>query len=635
MLTLAMLAAAPMPAAAAATGTTLQADSGAFSDDDGSVHEAGLDAVAARGFVDGTECAEGRICPSRPLKRWEMAVWLGRALSYGAPGDVDETRFADVDADEWWAPHVERFADLGVTAGCRTEPLRYCPDGSVTRAQMAAFLSRALRLPEALPAGFTDTEGNTHEDAIDALAAEGITAGCRTEPLRYCPDGLVTRAEMATFLSRALGLLPSTESLSPQQVYAKVAPSIPIVVSAYGHGSGILIPGDYVLTNHHVVWPNDFDHTATIVFADGTEYVDVPVVATNPWADVAVLGPLETDKRPLPLADGEQLPPGSDLYLIGYPAEYEQYEGYAPEPTITRGLLSRVRHWHGYDMTLLQTDAAIAGGQSGGALVDGRGQVVGVSTWSWSEAGFGVATSASDDAAIVELMLTDDGYRFSLPERLDAETSPSREWDIELAGAWDSATFVVDEVADAIHLEVDGDGSPFVWMADSFDIQIGFDSEGSHSPSGSAEIDPYATYFVEVGQLSGGASSYSLTSSAALLPYYDEDGVTLLAEGEASYGLAGAFDYLGDVDVYEVHLRAGETARIWTDSIDADTYLLLYDSASNVVAEDDDSGPSGILGYAFNAEISFEAPATGTYYIHLLSIGFTSGSYIVNAEILD
>ena len=242
--------------------------------------------------------------------------------------------------------------------------------------------------------------------ALEMLARSGLARPGQTiiadkgyrRALRYCPEQPVTRAQMATFLSRALGLIPSpsAEPLTAQEVYARVAPSIPIVQSLYGQGSGILILGDYVLTNHHVVWPDDFDHRATIVFPDGTEYVDVPVVATNPWADLAVLGPLETDKRPLALADGEQLPLGSDLYLIGYPAEYE----FAPEPTITRGLLSRVRHWDGYGMTLLQTDAAIAGGQSGGALVDGRGRVVGVSTWGWSDAGFGVATSASDDAEV-------------------------------------------------------------------------------------------------------------------------------------------------------------------------------------------------------------------------------------------
>ena len=608
-------------------------DSGAFSDDDGSVLEAGLDALAAKGYLEGTECGDGRICPSQPLKRWEMAVWLGRALSFGEPDAMDESRFADVDTGEWWAPHVERFADLGVTIGCKTEPLRYCPDTPVSRAQMTTFFKRAFRLPSAAPAGFADTEGNAHKEDIDALAAEGITAGCQTEPLRYCPSESVTRAQMATFLSRALGFipLPLAEPLSAQEVYAKVAPSIPIVLSAYGQGSGILIKGNYVLTNHHVVWPNDFDHTATVMFPDGTEYVDVPVVATNPWADLAVLGPLETDKRPLALADGEQLPPGIELYLIGYPAEYE----FAPEPTITRGILSRVRQWDGYDMTLLQTDAAVAGGQSGGALIDGRGRVVGVSTWSWSDAGFGVATSASDDADIVELMLTDGRYRLSFSERLDPEASHSREWDFELGGAWDVATFVVEEIADTIDLAVDGLGSAYVWLADSFDVWIGPDSEGVPYPSGSAEIDAGGTYFLEVGQASKDASSYTLRSSASLLPYYDEDGNVLLAEDEMSHALAGAFDYFNDIDVYELHLRRGETVAIWTDSILTDTALTLYDSASNIVAQDDDSGPTGHLGFLWNAEVSFEALSTGTYYLQVfVPDGAPGGSYIINAEIL-
>ncbi|MCE2511944.1 MAG: trypsin-like peptidase domain-containing protein [Acidimicrobiia bacterium] len=533
---------------------------------------------------------------------------------------------------------MERFADLGITAGCRTEPLGYCPERVVNRAQMATFLQRALRLPEAAPAGFDDTEGNTHEDNIDALAAEGITAGCATEPLLYCPDDPVNRAQMATFLSRALGLipLPSAEALSAQEVYAKVAPSIPIVESAYGQGSGILIPGDYVLTNHHVVWPDDFIQSATIVFPDGTEYSDVEVVATNPWADLAVLGPLETDKRPLPLADGEQLPPGSDLYLIGYSAEYEQDEGFAPEPTITRGLLSRVRHWDGYDMTLLQTDAAIAGGQSGGALVDSRGRVVGVPTWSWSDAGFSVATSASDDAEVVELMLTDDSYSHSFLDSIDASSDPSRTWDIELGGAWDLATFVVQEIAESISLEVEGSGEAYAWLADAFDVLCCFDAEGGLADRGDAEILTYGTYFVEIGQVSAGPGTYTLTSSAELWPYYDEDGVVLLAEGETSGGNAGVFDYDGDVDAYELHLRRGETVVIWTDSIDSDTRLFLYDSASNVVAEDDDSGPIGVLGFEFNAEILFEAPATGTYYINMyVADGATGGSYIINAAIVE
>ena len=102
---------------------------------------------------------------------------------------------------------------LGVTAGCATGPARYCPDDSVTRAQMATFLTRAFGLESSPPFGFVDIEGNTHTESIDALAAAGVTAGCATGPARYCPDDSVTRAQMATFLTRAITTGPLSVSI--------------------------------------------------------------------------------------------------------------------------------------------------------------------------------------------------------------------------------------------------------------------------------------------------------------------------------------------------------------------------------------------------------------------------------------
>ena len=71
---------------------------------------------------------------------------------------------------------------------------------------MASFLVRSFDLHPAASAGFSDTAGNTHEAHIDALAAAGITIGCSTGPLRYCPTQPVTRGQMATLLARALGI---------------------------------------------------------------------------------------------------------------------------------------------------------------------------------------------------------------------------------------------------------------------------------------------------------------------------------------------------------------------------------------------------------------------------------------------
>lgn len=172
----------------------------------GSDHAAALEALAERGIFEGTECADDTICPSEPIKRWTMAVWLVRARDGREPPSVSGTAFDDVDPEAWWLRHVDRLAELRVTRGCTVQPLRFCPHDPVTRAQMASFLVRAFRLDPAPSAGFGDTAGSIHGVAIDALAQAGITVGCKTEPLSYCPDQPVTRAQMATFLARALGL---------------------------------------------------------------------------------------------------------------------------------------------------------------------------------------------------------------------------------------------------------------------------------------------------------------------------------------------------------------------------------------------------------------------------------------------
>jgi len=176
-----------------------------FVDAMGSIHAAALEALARRGILEGTECEDG-ICPNEPIKRWTMAVWLVRAIEGRDPPTVGRSAFADVDTGAWWTPYVEQLAELQITKGCDVAPLRFCPDRPVSREEMASFLKRAFALDPAPPAGFRDTGGSVHKAAIDALWAAEITAGCQTNPPLYCPNRPVTRAEMATFLARSLRL---------------------------------------------------------------------------------------------------------------------------------------------------------------------------------------------------------------------------------------------------------------------------------------------------------------------------------------------------------------------------------------------------------------------------------------------
>jgi len=130
------------------------------------------------------------------------------ADEYGSSGPTPPSGFRDVPPGYLFEDDITWLAAEGITTGCNP-PLNdlYCPNDSVTRAQMATFLVRALELPATSAEPFVDTAGSVHQANIRALAAAGITRGCNPPSNdRYCPSELVTRATMAAFLVRALDL---------------------------------------------------------------------------------------------------------------------------------------------------------------------------------------------------------------------------------------------------------------------------------------------------------------------------------------------------------------------------------------------------------------------------------------------
>lgn len=146
-------------------------------------------------------CGRDRYCPDRSVTRAEMATLLAR--SSGLVPRNPRT-FADTPSSLVHAANIEAIQRDGITNGCGSS--RYCPNRAVTRGEMASFLVRAIGLPvRSDSARYSDVStGSTHAGAIEALARAGITNGCGNG--RYCPDRPVTRAEMASFLVRAYGL---------------------------------------------------------------------------------------------------------------------------------------------------------------------------------------------------------------------------------------------------------------------------------------------------------------------------------------------------------------------------------------------------------------------------------------------
>jgi hypothetical protein len=153
------------------------------------LHEAGLLAG----------CEPTLFCGSNSVLRGHMAVLLVRSLALPATAD---DFFSDDDGHRYeWA--INRLAAAGVTQGCGADA--FCPNGFVTRAEMASFLVAAFELEPSAVDAFTDDDGSVHESAINALAASGITQGCSaTAPDRFCPLKRVTREQLAAFLYRAL-----------------------------------------------------------------------------------------------------------------------------------------------------------------------------------------------------------------------------------------------------------------------------------------------------------------------------------------------------------------------------------------------------------------------------------------------
>ncbi len=176
-----------------------------FTDDDESIFEADIEWLAAAGVTKGCNPPlNDQFCPNEPVSRGQMAAFLSRYLDLPA-GTAG--RFTDT-AGSVFVADIDRLAEAGITKGCNPPTNdRFCPDETVSRAQMAAFLVRALSLSTDGSSPFSDDDGLVFEPHITGLAASGITSGCNP-PVndRFCPGNPVTRGQMAAFLHRADGV---------------------------------------------------------------------------------------------------------------------------------------------------------------------------------------------------------------------------------------------------------------------------------------------------------------------------------------------------------------------------------------------------------------------------------------------
>jgi len=164
--------------------------------------------LSARGVTLG--CGNGNFCPNDPVTREQMAAFIIRATGVFDPPTPPGQRFTDVPPENVFYNFIDRLAELQITLGCTPDHLMYCPSDPVKREQMAAFILRGLgefNPPAPASQRFGDVPPqNVFYNFIDRLAVVQITLGCTPDHLLYCPNDSVTRAQMAAFLVRAFRL---------------------------------------------------------------------------------------------------------------------------------------------------------------------------------------------------------------------------------------------------------------------------------------------------------------------------------------------------------------------------------------------------------------------------------------------
>ena len=170
-----------------------------------------LDDIAESGFVEEIlwlaeqgitrGCLRSSFCPDRPVTRGQMSAFLSRAFDLPAADDD----YFDDDSGSIFEDDINRLGEAGLAHECA--PRRFCNDQPLTRAQLAAFLSRAFGLPAALDDYFDDDSGSIFEEDINRLAETGILDGCGAH--RFCPDGTIRRDEMAALFFSGRHLIVS------------------------------------------------------------------------------------------------------------------------------------------------------------------------------------------------------------------------------------------------------------------------------------------------------------------------------------------------------------------------------------------------------------------------------------------
>jgi Trypsin-like peptidase domain len=421
---------------------------------------------------------------------------------------------------------------------------------------------------------------------------------------------------------------PTTSAVvTTKSVLTSIGPSIAYIETPLATGSAVLLDGGYLVTNSHVVDPFV---AVTVTLPDGERHDNVPVAGSDVFADIAVLGPITTDHPAQKLATHPELAQGDDVYLIGYPGGESAA---TPEVTISRGVLSRTRTVDEFHQTYYQTDAAIGGGQSGGALIDSHGRLVGISGLLFADE-FALALSSDDVAASMAAIRDHTAIPYHpLPTNPDATSGTAH-----LAPSDFGTTLLIppNGTDRTVDLALPESAQPIidaetffgdVLLVDQAAIDV-FNAAAAASNPSAAPVDltaspplaPDTWHFavpadqwllVRLGPAAAQPADVPFMSTIPVRTYVDSDDHTPINVGDR---VVGTIDSLERVDLYDINLNAGQTITVTATSPQGDVLFGVVAPGQRQVdgAYTDDSG----LGlYGTDARATSTASAAGTYQI--------------------
>lgn len=190
-------------------------------------------------------------------------------------------------------------------------------------------------------------------------------------------------------------LKPQKFETHPEMIQYSTQGCVTISTDA-GHGSGVLISEDgYILTAAHVI---EGVNRLDVVFSNGVE-LEAKVISKNVPHDIALLKVPGSKYKALPMGQGMTAGLGEEVFTIGTPGDVELGQ------SVSKGILSGKRKHE--DIVYIQTDVAVSPGNSGGPLIDSKGQIIGIVQRKMIGAGIeGVGFALPVETALKQLGLT-------------------------------------------------------------------------------------------------------------------------------------------------------------------------------------------------------------------------------------